>query len=148
MMEIREHKKLDALDTTSVIAYYDTSPFEKLIRGSKLKTLDGPEYVRKVSENCVAYMKSVETFGDAEEKAIHEFRQAFKDQNFLPGSTVFYEQFPNGTLGVKTLSDEELLKAQATTATVSSKTSSAFTLPRDPQPEPKFENTAVIPPKH
>ncbi|XLR55545.1 hypothetical protein S83_006217, partial [Arachis hypogaea] len=76
------------------------SPFEKLIRGSKLKTLDGPEYVRKVSENCVAYMKSVETFGDAEEKAIHEFRQAFKDQNFLPGSTVFYEQFPNGTLGV------------------------------------------------
>lgn len=75
-------------------------PFEKLIRGSKLRTLNGPEYVRKVSENCVAHMKSDGTYGDAEEKAIQEFREAFKDQNFPPGTTVFYEQSPNGTLGV------------------------------------------------
>lgn len=39
-------------------SYYIIGPFEKLIRGGKLKTLDGREYVRKVSENCIAYMKS------------------------------------------------------------------------------------------
>ncbi|MED6159118.1 Chalcone--flavanone isomerase 1B-1 [Stylosanthes scabra] len=96
---------LDSLDFYRDIIQ---GPFEKLIRGSKLKTLDGREYVRKVSENCVAHMKSLGTFGDAEEKAIHEFREAFKDQNFPPGSTVFYEQFPNGTLGLKFSKDETI----------------------------------------
>ncbi|CAJ1977739.1 unnamed protein product [Sphenostylis stenocarpa] len=83
-------------------------PFEKLIRGTKLRTLDGPEYVRKVSENCVAYMKSVGTYDEAEEKAIEEFRYAFKDQNFPPGSTVFYKQSPTGTLGLSFSKDETI----------------------------------------
>jgi len=78
-------------------------PFEKLVRGGKLKTLDGREYVRKVSENCVAYMKSDGTYGDEEEKAIEKFREAFKDQNFPPGASVFYKQSPSGTLGVSNL---------------------------------------------
>ncbi|KAJ1400215.1 Chalcone isomerase [Sesbania bispinosa] len=88
---------LDSLDFYRDIIQ---GPFEKLIRGSKIRTLDGPEYVRKVSENCVAHMKSVGTYSDAEEKAIQEFRQAFKDQHFPPGSTVFYKQSPTGTLGL------------------------------------------------
>nr|UXO98041.1 Chalcone Isomerase [Neustanthus phaseoloides] len=83
-------------------------PFEKLIRGSKLRTLTGPEYVKKVSENCVAHMKSVGTYGDAEEKAIEEFRYAFKDQIFPPGSTVFYKQSPTGTLGVSFSKDDTI----------------------------------------
>ncbi|KAK7310277.1 hypothetical protein RJT34_07689 [Clitoria ternatea] len=83
-------------------------PFEKLIRGSKLRTLAGAEYVRKVSENCVAYMKSAGTYGDAEEKAIHELRVAFKDQHFPPGSTVFYKQSPTGTLGLSFSKDEAI----------------------------------------
>ncbi|XP_061372231.1 chalcone--flavanone isomerase 1B-1-like [Gastrolobium bilobum] len=83
-------------------------PFEKLIRGSKIITLDGREYVRKVSENCVAHLKSVGTYNDAEEKAIQEFRDAFKDQNFPPGSSVFYRQSPTGTLGLSFSKDQTL----------------------------------------
>ncbi|KAJ1436405.1 Chalcone isomerase [Sesbania bispinosa] len=83
-------------------------PFEKLIRGTKVRTLPGPEYVRKVSENCVAHMKSVGTYGDAEEKAIQKFRDAFKDQHFPPGSTVFYKQSPKGTLGLYFSKDETI----------------------------------------
>lgn len=65
-----------------------------------MRKLEGPEYVRKVSENCIAHMKAQGTYGDAEEKAIQEFREAYKDQTFPPGATVFYRQSPNGTLGV------------------------------------------------
>ncbi|KAJ1436404.1 Chalcone isomerase [Sesbania bispinosa] len=80
---------LDSLDFYRDIIQ---GPFEKLIRGSKIRTLDGPEYVRKVSENCVAHMKSVGTYSDAEEKAIQEFRHAFKDQHFPPGSTLYFSK--------------------------------------------------------
>ncbi|PNX54766.1 chalcone-flavonone isomerase, partial [Trifolium pratense] len=45
-------------------------PFEKFIRGTKVRTLEGTEYVRKVSENCINHMKSEGTYGDEEEKAI------------------------------------------------------------------------------
>ncbi|TKY50620.1 Chalcone--flavonone isomerase 1B-1 [Spatholobus suberectus] len=81
---------------------------EKLIRGSKIISLDGPEYVRKLSENCVAHMKSVGTYSNAEEKAIGDFRYAFyfKDQNFPPCASVFYKQLPTGTLGLSFSKDE------------------------------------------
>lgn len=80
--------------------YIYIGPFEKLIRSTKVRTLEGSEYVRKVSENCIAHMKSEGTYGDAEEKAIQEIREVFKSQFFPPGTTVFYKQSPNGTLGV------------------------------------------------
>ncbi|KAK7390735.1 hypothetical protein VNO78_18779 [Psophocarpus tetragonolobus] len=83
-------------------------PFEKFIRGTKLRTLDGPEYVRKVSENSVAHMKSVGTYSEAEEKAIEEFRNAFKDQHFPPGSSVFYRQSTTGTLGLRFSKDDTI----------------------------------------
>ncbi|KAK7270106.1 hypothetical protein RIF29_23012 [Crotalaria pallida] len=88
---------LDSLDFFRDII---KGPFEKFIRGSKIRTLSGPEFVKKVSENCVAHMKSVGTYTDSEAKAIEEFRDAFKDQNFPPGSSVFYKQSPNGTLRI------------------------------------------------
>ncbi|RDY14729.1 Chalcone--flavonone isomerase 1B-1 [Mucuna pruriens] len=100
---------LDSLDFYRDII---KGPFEKLIRGSKLITLDGREYVRKVSENCVAHMKSVGTYNDAEEKAIEEFRFAFKDQNFPPGSSVFYRQSPTGTLGLSFSKDETVAEEE------------------------------------
>jgi len=65
-----------------------------------VRTLEGSEYVRKVSENCIAHMKFEGTYGDAEEKAIQELREAFKVQFFPPGAGVFFRQSPNGTLGV------------------------------------------------
>jgi chalcone isomerase len=75
-------------------------PFEKLIRGSKIRELSGPEYSRKVNENCVAHLKSVGTYGDAEVEAMQKFVEAFKPINFPPGASVFYRQSPDGILGV------------------------------------------------
>jgi len=51
-------------------------------------------------ENCVAHLKSVGTYGDAEAKGIEEFAEAFKKVNFPPGASVFYRQSPHGILGV------------------------------------------------
>jgi len=75
-------------------------PFEKLIRGSKILPLSGPEYSKKVMENCVAHLKTVGTYGDAEAAAIEQFAEAFKPVNFPPGASVFYRQSPDGILGV------------------------------------------------
>lgn len=83
-------------------------PFEKFIRSTKVRTLEGSEYVRKVSENCIAHMKSEGTYSDAEEKAIKEFREAFKDQFFPPGTAAFYRQSPNGALGLRFSKDETI----------------------------------------
>lgn len=62
--------------------------------------LAGKEYVSKVSENCVAYLKTVGTYSDEEEKAVAKFIEAFQDQHFPPGASVFYRQSPKGTLSV------------------------------------------------
>nr|WPW46122.1 chalcone isomerase [Astragalus sinicus] len=83
-------------------------PSEKLVRSTKLKTLDGREYVRKVSENCVSFIKSEGTHSEAEEKAVEEFTEAFKDQVFPPGSTVYYRQSPGGNLGLGFSKDETI----------------------------------------
>lgn len=86
----------------SLIDYFNVllGPFEKLIRGSKIRPLSGPEYSKKVIENSVAHMKSCGTYGDAEAAAIEQFAQAFKNVNFPPGASVFYRQSPDGILGV------------------------------------------------
>ena len=51
-------------------------------------------------ENCVAHMKSVGSYGEAEAAAIEKFAEAFKKVNFPPGASVFYRQSPDGVLGV------------------------------------------------
>jgi chalcone isomerase len=51
-------------------------------------------------ENCVAHLKSVGTYGDAEAEAMQKFAEAFKPVNFPPGASVFYRQSPDGILGV------------------------------------------------
>jgi len=51
-------------------------------------------------ENCVAHLKSVGTYGDAEAEAMQKFAEAFKPINFPPGASVFYRQSPDGILGV------------------------------------------------
>ncbi|XP_020235333.1 chalcone--flavonone isomerase 1B-1 [Cajanus cajan] len=83
-------------------------PFEKLIRVSNIRKLEGSEYVRKVSKNCMVHMKSVGTYSDAEEKAIEELRNAFSVHNFPPSASVFYKQSPTGTLGLSFSKDETM----------------------------------------
>ncbi|XP_058774778.1 chalcone--flavanone isomerase 1B-2-like [Vicia villosa] len=82
--------------------------FEKLIRSIKLRTLSGPKYVSKVSENCIAHIKSDGLYGKKEEKAIQELKEAFKDQNFPPGTAAFYRQSPNGTLALSFSKNETI----------------------------------------
>lgn len=88
------------LETLDFFRDIISGPFEKLIRGSKILPLSGPEYSSKVIENCVAHMKSVGIYGDAEAAAIEKFREAFKNVTFPPGASVFYRQSPDGILGL------------------------------------------------
>merc|ERR1712183_474203 len=53
-----------------------------------------------VSENCVAFWKSVGIYTDAEAKAIEKFLEVFKDENFPPGSSILFTQSPNGSLTI------------------------------------------------
>jgi chalcone isomerase len=62
--------------------------------------LTGHQYSEKVSENCVAFWKSVGIYTDAEAKAIEKFLEVFKDENFPPGSSILFTQSPNGSLTV------------------------------------------------
>ncbi|XP_020209203.1 chalcone--flavonone isomerase [Cajanus cajan] len=82
--------------------------FEKMIRCSYIRELSGREYSRKVMENCVAHMKSVGTYGEAEAAAIERFAEAFKSVNFPPGASVFFRQSPDGILGLSFSQDETL----------------------------------------
>ncbi|KAJ1400214.1 Chalcone isomerase [Sesbania bispinosa] len=90
-----------------------SGPFEKLIRGSKIRPLTGVEYSRKVMENCVAHMKSVGTYGDGEAAAITKFAEAFKKVDFPPGSSVFYRQSPDGILGLSFSQDGTIPEKEA-----------------------------------
>jgi len=48
-----------------------------------VRTLEGSEHVRKVSENCIAHTKFEGTYGDAEEKAIQGSSFSTRDYCFL-----------------------------------------------------------------
>ncbi|XP_043700972.1 chalcone--flavanone isomerase-like [Telopea speciosissima] len=75
--------------------------FEKFIRVTFIKTLTGQEFTKKVTENCVAYWKEVETYSDVEAKVVEEFKDAFKDETFPPGASVLYTISPTGSLTVR-----------------------------------------------
>nr|AHZ31749.1 chalcone isomerase [Viola x wittrockiana] len=77
-----------------------SGPFEKFIQVTMILPLTGHQYSEKVSENCVAYWKSVGIYTDAESKAIEEFRQVFKEETFPPGSSILFTQTPLGTLAI------------------------------------------------
>ncbi|XP_061372227.1 chalcone--flavanone isomerase 1A-like [Gastrolobium bilobum] len=95
----------DLVETLDFFRDIISGPFEKLIRGSKIRPLTGIEYSGKVMENCVAHMKSVGTYGDAEAAAIEKFAEAFKNVNFPQGASVFYRQSPDGILGLSFCQD-------------------------------------------
>ncbi|KAK7310276.1 hypothetical protein RJT34_07687 [Clitoria ternatea] len=101
---------LDSLDFYRDII---SGPFEKVIRSTKIRELSGAEYSRKVMENCVAHMKTVGIYGDAEAAAIDKFGQAFKPVNFPPGASCFYRQSPHGILGLSFSEDERVPEKEA-----------------------------------
>ncbi|GMH13340.1 hypothetical protein Nepgr_015181 [Nepenthes gracilis] len=77
-----------------------TGPFEKFMRVTMILPLTGKQYSEKVTENCVAFWKSVGIYTDAEAKAVEQFVEAFKDENFPPGSSILFTQSPLGSLTI------------------------------------------------
>ncbi|GAV77263.1 Chalcone domain-containing protein [Cephalotus follicularis] len=88
--------------TDSVEFFRDivTGPFEKFTQVTTILPLTGQQYSEKVSENCVAFWKSVGIYTDAEAKAIEKFIEVFKEETFPPGSSILFTQSPNGALTI------------------------------------------------
>ncbi|KDP46099.1 hypothetical protein JCGZ_06610 [Jatropha curcas] len=82
-----------------------TGPFEKFIRVTMILPLTGQQYSEKVSENCVAFWKSVGIYTDAEAKAIDRFLEVFKPEVFPPGSSILFTQLPNGSVAISFAKD-------------------------------------------
>ncbi|KAF5729555.1 CHI protein [Tripterygium wilfordii] len=76
-----------------------------------LLPLTGQQYSEKVSENCVAFWKSIGIYSDAEAKAIEKFLEAFKDETFPPGSSILFTQLPNGSLTISFSKDGSIPEA-------------------------------------
>ncbi|KAB1217999.1 Chalcone--flavonone isomerase [Morella rubra] len=65
-------------------------PFEKFVRVTMILPLSGNQYSEKVSENSIAALKSLGLYTDAEAEAFEKFIEIFKDENFPPGSSIFF----------------------------------------------------------
>ncbi|GLT66897.1 hypothetical protein SLA2020_392380 [Shorea laevis] len=74
-------------------------------------TLTGQQYSEKVTENCVAFWKSVGIYTDAEAKAIRKFLEAFKDETFSPGSSILFTKSANGSLTLSFSKDGSIPEA-------------------------------------
>ncbi|KVI06946.1 Chalcone isomerase [Cynara cardunculus var. scolymus] len=86
----------------SVQFYRDivTGPFEKFTQVTMILPLTGKQYSEKVSEMCIGVWKAQGTYTDADTATIEKFLQVFKDENFLPGSSILFTTSPNGSLTV------------------------------------------------
>ncbi|CAN6710382.1 unnamed protein product [Malus baccata var. baccata] len=102
--------------TESVEFFRDivTGPFEKFIQVTTILPLTGQQYSDKVSENCVAFWKSIGIYTDAEGKAIEKFLEVFKDQNFPPGASILFTQSPKGSLTISFSRDASIPKVANT----------------------------------
>ncbi|KAF9594879.1 hypothetical protein IFM89_035040 [Coptis chinensis] len=80
--------------TDSVEFFRDvvTGPFEKFIIITMILPLTGQQYSEKVKERCLAVWKALGIYTEAEGKAMEEFIQVFKDENFPPGSSILFTQ--------------------------------------------------------
>ncbi|XP_042475174.1 chalcone--flavanone isomerase-like isoform X2 [Macadamia integrifolia] len=94
-------KTIDEL-TSSLDFFSDivSGEFEKFIKVTMLKPLTGQMYAEKVTENCVAYWKAVGIYSDAEAKAVEEFTDTFKDENFPPLTSILFTLSPHGSLTI------------------------------------------------
>ncbi|XP_031371811.1 chalcone--flavonone isomerase-like [Punica granatum] len=84
-------------DTDEFFRDIITGPFEKLTQVSFITQLTGKQYSDKVSENCIAFWKSIDAYGESEAGAIDRFLHVFKDQCFPPGSCIFFTHLSNGS---------------------------------------------------
>uniref|UniRef100_A0A0D6QY23 Chalcone-flavonone isomerase family protein n=1 Tax=Araucaria cunninghamii TaxID=56994 RepID=A0A0D6QY23_ARACU len=90
-------KKVEELEN-AVDFFMDivTCPYVKFTRVTLVLPLSGFQYSEKVSEGCKAAWEAVGIYGEAEAKAIEQFKGVFKDQNFPPGSSILFTHSPAG----------------------------------------------------
>ncbi|MDK0841519.1 hypothetical protein P5E51_15570, partial [Clostridium perfringens] len=88
--------------TDSVEFFRDivTGPYDKFMQVTMILPLTGAQYSEKVTENCVAFWKSVGTYTDAEARAVEKFIEVFKEETFPPGSSILFTQSPSGSLTI------------------------------------------------
>uniref|UniRef100_A0AAU8HMI8 Chalcone-flavonone isomerase family protein n=2 Tax=Silybum marianum TaxID=92921 RepID=A0AAU8HMI8_SILMA len=88
--------------TDSVQFYRDivTGPFEKFTQVTMILPLTGKQYSEKVCEMCTGIWKAQGTYTDADTTTIEKFLEVFKDENFLPGSSILFTTSPNGSLTI------------------------------------------------
>ncbi|EOA13908.1 hypothetical protein CARUB_v10027024mg [Capsella rubella] len=67
-----------------------TGEFEKFARVTMKVKLTGTQYSEKVVEYCEEILKASGKYTRSEAKAIDKFLAIFKDQDFPPGSSVFF----------------------------------------------------------
>lgn len=66
------------------------------MRVTLILPLSGAQYSEKVGEGCKAAWEAAGIYGEAEAKAIEQFKEIFKDQNFPPGSSILFTISPTG----------------------------------------------------
>ncbi|KAK6929272.1 Chalcone isomerase [Dillenia turbinata] len=110
------------LKATISKAYFSkmvAGPFEKFIRVTVILPLTGQQYSEKVTENCVAFWKSIGSYTDAEAKAVEKFTEVFKDETFPPGASILFTQSPLGSLTIGFSKDDSI--PEAVTAVIENK---------------------------
>lgn len=75
-------------------------PFEKFTQVTMILPLTGQQYSEKVTENCVAFWKSVGIYTEEEGKAVDKFCEVFKEEKFPPGHSILFTQSPLGSLTI------------------------------------------------
>ncbi|WMV28091.1 hypothetical protein MTR67_021476 [Solanum verrucosum] len=85
-----------------------TGPFEKFMRVTLLLPLTGKQFSEKVAGNCVAIMKSIGTYSDAERLAIVKFLNVFKSETFSPGASILFTQSLVGSLTISFSDDDSI----------------------------------------
>ncbi|KAK4776778.1 hypothetical protein SAY86_005466 [Trapa natans] len=87
-------------DSTEFFRDIVTGPYEKFTQVTMLLPLTGAQYSEKVTENCVAFWKSVGTYTEAQAKAVEQFIQVFKEETFPPGASILFTHSPAGSLTI------------------------------------------------
>lgn len=70
------------------------------MRVTLLLPLTGKQFSEKVAGNCVAIMKAMGNYSDAERQAIEKFLNVFQSETFSPGASILFTQSVVGSLTV------------------------------------------------
>ncbi|BBN13651.1 chalcone isomerase [Marchantia polymorpha subsp. ruderalis] len=82
-------------DDQFLLAFLE-APVDKLARVTMLLPLTGEDYAGKSGDTTEMSLKEVNKWGEAEELALKEYREFFKQKTCPPGSTIFFAVTKSG----------------------------------------------------